>query len=159
MSDRRSGDPPASKPKSARGRSAFEFDNRRDDESIGDLVRQLIDQGTHLADKQAELVKAEVRDSVSDIKAAAGAMAGAAILGLAGLGVTLMGVAYLLAEAMELWLATLIVGLATLAIAYAMYAAAAKKLQSSSMTAERSRRTLQRAPSAIAAHTKETGKS
>jgi len=158
MSDRRSGDPPAKRPKGTGGRSAFEFDNRRDDESIGDLVRQLIDQGTHLADKQAELVKAEVRDSVSDIKAAAGAMAGAAILGLAGLGVTLMGVAYLLSEAMELWLATLIVGLATLAIAYAMYAAGSKKLQSSSMTAERSRRTLQRAPSAIAAHTNETGK-
>ena len=76
-------------------------------------------------------------------------MAGAVVVGLAGLGVTLMGVAYLLAEAMELWLATLIVGLVTLAAAYAMFAAGKKKLQSGSLSVDRTRRTMERAPGAI----------
>lgn len=84
----------------ARDRSAFEFKGKAADESIPELLRQLIDQGTHLAEKQAQLVQAEVRDSVNDMKMAAGAMAGAAVVGIAGLGVLLMGLAFLLAEVM-----------------------------------------------------------
>lgn len=160
MADRKDGDvaarppgraSPATKPE----KSAFGFDRRGDDDSIGELLRRLTDQGTHLAEKQAELVRAELRSSVDDVKQAAGAMAGAAVLGLAGLGVTLMGVAFLLGEAMNLWLATLIVGVATLIGAYAMYAAGREKLNSSSMSAERTRRTLDRAPDAISGKTED----
>ena len=130
-------------------RSAFGFDQSERRESIPDLVRQLTEQGAHLAQQQANLVQAEIRAGVDDLKQAAGAMAGAAVLGLAGLGVLLMGLSYLLAEAMELWLATLIVAAVTLGIAYAMFAAGRKKMQSSSLSVDRTRRTLERAPDAI----------
>jgi hypothetical protein len=136
-------------------RSAFGFEQSERRDTIPDLIRQLTEQGAHLAQQQANLVQAEIRSGVNDMKAAAGAMAGAAVVGLAGLGVTLMGVAYLLAEAMELWLATLIVGLVTLGIAYAMFAGGKKKLQSSSLSVDRTRRTVERAPGAISGHQNE----
>ncbi len=138
-------------------RSAFNMkSDRKTDESIGGLVRELASEVAHLADKQAELVKAEISASVTDAREAAGAMAGAAILGLAGLGVTLMGIAYLLGEFMSLWLATLIVGIAALAGAYALYAGGREKLKSTSMTAGRTRHTLERAPEALSGNEKDT---
>ena len=144
------------------GGSAFDFQSGspetvrgEGDESLGTLLRQLADQGAHLAEKQVELVKAELRSSVADMKQSAGAMAGAAVLGISGIGVTLMGVAFLLATAMPVWIATLIVGVATLVGAYAMFAAGQGKLQSKSMTVDRSRHTLERAPEALAGETKE----
>ena len=136
-------------------RGAFGFDQSERRENIPDLIRQITEQGAHLAQQQANLVQAEIRSGVTDLKEAAGAMAGAAVVGLAGLGVTLMGVAYLLDEAMKLWLATLIVGLVTLAAAYAMFAAGKKKLQSGSLSVDRTRRTIERAPGAISGNQNE----
>lgn len=153
--DGRSADAGTRAPDEARLRgegSAFNFRERqegRDSESIPDLIRDLVHQGSHLADKQVELVQVEMRSAVGDLKESVGAIAGAAVLGIAGIGVTLMGVAFLLDLAMPLWLATLIVGVAALAGAYAMFRGAQEKLQSNSMTMDRTRRTLERAPSAI----------
>lgn len=136
-------------------KAAFNFDKDTGDESIPELLRRLADQGSHLAQQQAKLVQAEVQSSVDDLKQSAGAMAGAAVLGIAGLGVLLMGLAFLLGEIMPLWAATLIVALATLAGAYALYEGGLKKLQSSSLRAERTRRTIERAPDAVSGHTNE----
>jgi hypothetical protein len=133
-------------------KSAFGFDPAERKDSIPDLVRQLTEQGAHLAQQQVSLVQAEVKDSINDLKVGAGAMAGAAVVGIAGLGVLLMALAFLLDEVMQLWLATLIVAAVTLGIAYAMFASGKKKMQSNSMSVERTRRTLERAPSAIAGH-------
>jgi hypothetical protein len=163
MSDRRTGGTTRASPTSKGGRdatsaadkAAFDFDKRTGDESIPELLRRLADQGSHLAQQQAKLVQAEVQSSVDDLKRSAGAMAGAAVLGIAGLGVLLMGLAFLLGEVMELWLATLIVAAATLAGAYAMFAAGREKLQSSSLSVERSRRTIERAPGAVSGNTSE----
>ena len=141
---------PLGEPIEVRESGAFNFRDRGgDDESIPELLRRLADQGSHLAQQQTKLVEAEVRSSVADLKEAAGAMAGAGVVAIAGLGVLLMGLSFLLAEAMDLWLATLIVAALTLGAAYAMYAAGRKKLQSSSMGVDRTRRTLERAPGAI----------
>jgi putative superfamily III holin-X len=134
-----------------RERGAFNFAGEAPhDESITALVRRLADEGSHLAQQQMKLVEAEVRSGISDLKESAGAMAGAAVLGIAGVGVLLMGISFLVAQVMPLWLATLIVAVATLAGAYAMFAAGKKKLESSSLGVERTKRTLERAPSAIA---------
>ena len=133
-------------------RSAFGFDPAERKDSIPDLIRQLTVQGSHLAQQQVSLVQAEVRDAVDDLKVGAGAMAGAAVVGIAGLGVLLMGLAFLLDEFMELWLATLIVAAVTLGVAYMMFASGKKKMQSNSMSVERTRRTLERAPSALTGH-------
>ena len=162
MSDSRTGDPTTNertRDTAAEARdadpSAFKFRESRKDESIPDLVRRLTEQGSQLAEQQLRLVEAEVRSGFSDVKESAGAMAGAAVLGLTGIGVVLMGLAFLLGRAMPLWLATLIVGVAALAGAYAMFVAGQKKLQSTSLSVERTKRTLERAPAAISGNTNE----
>ena len=119
-------------------------------DNIVDLLRQLVGQGTHLADQQLSLIKAEVRESASDVKVAVSGMVGAAVVGIAGLGVVLMGLAYLLADAIEnLAGATLIVGVATLVLAYILYRGAAAKMNAAHLAPDRTERTLQRTPDAV----------
>lgn len=116
-------------------------------DNIVDLVRQLAGQGSHLAEQQLSLIKAEIREATADLKAAVGSMLGAAVVGIAGLGVTLMGLAYLLGDAIDnLGLATLIVGIATLALGYVLYRTGANKMSSAHLAPERSQRTLERTP-------------
>ena len=116
-------------------------------DNVVDLVRELAGQGSHLAEQQMNLVKAEIREATTDVKAAIGAMAGAAIVGLAGLGVVLMGLSYLLGDAIDnLGLATLIVGLASLGLAYILYRSGSAKISATHLVPERSQRTLERTP-------------
>jgi len=116
-------------------------------DNIVDLIRQLAGQGSHLAEQQLSLVKAEIREATGDLKAGIGALVGAAVVGMAGLGVTLMGIAYLLGQAIDdVALATLIVGLATLVLAYLLYSGASKKMSNAHLTPERTQRTLERTP-------------
>lgn len=121
-----------------------------DETTVVELLRRLTDQGSHLAQQQVALVRAEVSESVGSLKVAVGAMLGAAVVGIAGLGVLLMAFAYLLAESMELWLATLIVGLATLLLAFLLYKGAANKIGSSELAPHRTQETLGRTPQAAA---------
>jgi len=116
-------------------------------DNVVDLVKQLAGQGSHLAEQQLNLIKAEIRESTADVKAAVGAMAGAAVVGIAGLGVVLMGLAYLLGDAINnVGLGTLIVGLVTLGIAYLMYRGGASKMSATHLMPERTERTLERTP-------------
>jgi hypothetical protein len=151
MADTLSRDAPVADATRDSDRSPFRFEHR-EEPSVADLIKRLAHQSTELAHKQVELVKAEVGSAITQAEESAAAMAGAAVLGIAGLGVVLMGVAFLLGQAMSLWLATLIVGFATLLGAYAMFAAGRAKLHAKSITAERSRRTLERAPEAVTGH-------
>ena len=119
-------------------------------DNVVDLLKQLAGQGSHLAEQQLALIKAEIHESTTDLKNALAAMAGAAIVGLAGLGVALMGCAYLLGDAIDnLGVATLVVGLATLALAYVLYRSGASKMSATNLTPERTERTLQRTPDAM----------
>lgn len=119
-------------------------------DNIVDLLRDLVGQGTHLADQQLSLIKAEVRESATDVKLAIGGLLGAAVVGIAGLGVVLMGVAYLLGDAIEnVGLATLIVGIAALALAYVLYRSASAKMNATHIAPDRTQRTLQRTPDAV----------
>ena len=119
-------------------------------DNVVDLLKQLAGQGSHLAEQQLALIKAEIRESTAELKAAVGAMAGAAVVALAGLGVTLMGIADLLGDAIDnMPLATLIVGLVTLGIAYLLYRAGATKMSSTHLSPDRTQRTLQRTPDAV----------
>lgn len=119
-------------------------------DNIVDLLRDLVNQGTHLADQQLSLIKAEVRESASDMKTAATGLVGAAVVGISGLGVVLMGLAYLLADAIDnLGLATLIVGAVTLVLAFILYRSAAAKMNASHLAPDRTQRTLQRTPDAV----------
>ena len=116
-------------------------------DNIVDLVRQLAGQGSHLAEQQLTLVKAEIREATADLKTAIGSMIGAAIVGIAGLGVVLMGLAYLLGQALDdVGVATLIVGVATLLLAYVLYRAGANKMSTAHLAPDRTQRTLERTP-------------
>ncbi len=124
--------------------------SRAGEETIVDLIRQFTRQGAHLAEQQMNLVQAEVREGVDDLKTGIVAMLGAAVVGMAGLGVLLMGLAYLLGDAIDnMPVATVIVGIVALVIAGILYAGASKKLRSSELAPERSRRTLERTPDAV----------
>src|SRR3546814_16312720 len=68
------------------------------DDIVG-LLQHLTSQGTHLAQEQVKLVQAEVREGIEDLKAAIGAMLGAAVVGVAGFGVLLMALSFLLGDA------------------------------------------------------------
>jgi hypothetical protein len=119
-------------------------------DNVVDLLKQLAGQGSHLAEQQLALIKAEMHQSTADLKAAVGAMAGAAVVGLAGLGVLLMGIAFLLGDAIDnIGLGTLIVGAVALIVAYVLYRGGAKKMSATNLNPERSERTLQRTPDAI----------
>lgn len=125
-------------------------DGTGNSDNVVDLLKQLAGQGSHLAEQQLALIKAEMRESTNELKQAAGSMAGAAVVGLSGLGVTLMGLAYLLGDAIDnVPLATLIVGLVTLGIAYALYSAGSKKMAATNLAPDRTQRTLQRTPDAV----------
>ncbi len=129
---------------------ASAIDGTGNSDNVVDLLKQLAGQGSHLAEQQLALIKAEIRESTNELKTAVGSMAGAAVVGLSGLGVTLMGLAYLLGDAIEnVPLATLIVGLVTLGIAYALYSAGAKKMHAANLAPDRTQRTLQRTPDAV----------
>ena len=119
-------------------------------DNVVDLLKQLAGQGSHLAEQQLALIKAEIRESTTELKAAVGAMAGAAVVALAGLGVFLMGIAYLLGDAIDSipW-GTVIVGAAALALAYVLYRSGAAKMRNTHLAPERSQRTLERTPDAV----------
>jgi len=127
-------------------------------ESVVDLLGQLTQQGAHLAKQQVNLVQAEMREAVSDIKQAITAVMGAAVVGIAGLGVLLMALGYFLGDALEnTALGTLIVGVATLVLAAILFAAARKKLSASNLKPERSIEAAQRTPDAATGHLHQTG--
>jgi hypothetical protein len=114
-------------------------------DNLADLIRQLTHQGTHLAEQQLNLVRAEMRESAAEAKAATGAMAGAAVVGIAGLGVTLMGLAYLLGDAIDnVGLGTLIVGVAALALGFILYSTGKSKIQATHLYPDRSISTFER---------------
>jgi uncharacterized membrane-anchored protein len=119
-------------------------------DNVVDLLRELVGQGTHLADQQLKLIKAEMREATTDLKVAVGGMVGAAVVGIAGLGVLLMGLAYLLADAVEdLGLATLVTGVVTVVIAYILYRSAASKMKATHLAPDRTQRTMQRTTEAV----------
>ncbi len=119
------------------------------DHNLVDLVSRLTQQGAHLAREQVSLMQAEVREAAHDVKVAVSAMAAAAVFGIAGLGVLLMGIAHYVGDALDdMALGTTLVGLATLIIAVILYAGARKKVGSTHLKPDRSLDTLADAPAA-----------
>ncbi len=128
------------------------------DDNVVDLIGQLTSQSAHLAQEQLALVQAEMREAASDIKQAVAGLLSAAVLGIAGLGVTLMGIAYLIGDAIDdRDLATLLVGLAVLLIAGILYASARKKMDTSHLKPSRSIETAERTPAAARGDLTHTG--
>ena len=121
----------------------------RTDDNVVDLLGRLTSQSAHLAQQQVNLVQAEMRESVADIQKSIASLLGAAVFGIAGLGVTLMGIAYLIGDAIDdRDLATLLVGLATLILAAILYGDARSKMKATNLKPERTIDTVKRTPDA-----------
>jgi hypothetical protein len=132
--------------------------SQRDGGNIVDLISRLTQQGAHLAQEQVSLVQAEMREGVNDIKEAVTALLGAAVVGIAALGVLLMGAGYLLGDAIDnIGLGILIVGIVAAIIAAIMFASARKKVSAANLKPERTIRTAGDTPEAVTGHMSNTG--
>jgi len=89
----------------------------RDERSLAELTKQLSDQTTALARKEVELVKAEMSLKAKRLGFGAGAFGAAGLIGVLALGAMTAAAILALAEAVDAWLAAVIVAL--------VYAAAA----------------------------------
>lgn len=92
--------------------------NSRDDErSVAELTKQLSDQASTLARKEVELAKAEMSLKAKRLGLGAGVFGGAGLVGILALGALTAAAILGLAEAVDAWLAALIVATAYAAIA------------------------------------------
>jgi uncharacterized membrane protein YqjE len=87
------------------------------DRPIGDLVKQLSDQTTHLVRAEVELAKAELAQKGKQAGIGAGMFGGAGLFGFYGFGALTTAIIALLATAMATWVAAVIVAVAYFAIA------------------------------------------
>jgi hypothetical protein len=127
-------------------------------DNVVDLITRLTQQGAHLAQEQVSLVQAEVREGVNDIKEAVAALMGAAVVGIAALGVLLMGAGYLLGDAIDnVGLGILIVGIIAAVIAAILYAGARKKVSAVNLKPTRTIRTAEDTPDAVTGNVPNTG--
>jgi hypothetical protein len=85
--------------------------------SVSELLQQLTEQTTRLAQKEIELAKAEMAVKGKRIGLGAGAFSGAGLLALLALGALTAAAILALATAVEAWLAALIVAVVYLAVA------------------------------------------
>jgi cytochrome c biogenesis protein CcdA len=129
-----------------------------DDRNIVDLVGRLTQQGAHLAREQVNLMQAEVREGVKEIKGAVAAMAGAVVFGIAGLGVLLMGIAAWVGTLIDNnALGTIIVGSVTVIIAGILYASGRNAAGNTALSPDRSIDTLADTPAAISGELQSSG--
>lgn len=118
-------------------------------DNVIDLLGHLTSQSAHLAQQQVNLVQAEMRESVTDIQQSIASLLGAAVFGIAGLSVTLMGIAYVVGDAIgDRDLATLLVGIVTLVLALILYFVARGRMKTANLKPERTIDTIERTPDA-----------
>ena len=84
---------------------------------IGDLVKQLAGQTSTLVRQEIDLAKAEMSQKAEIAGKGAGMLSGAAVVGLLAAGALTAFVILLLSEAMDAWLAALIVAVVLGAVA------------------------------------------
>jgi hypothetical protein len=88
-----------------------------DEASISELTKRLSNQSTALARKEIELAKAEVEQKGKRLGLGAGAFGAAGLVGLLALGALTAAAILALDQAVDAWLAALIVGVAYTAVA------------------------------------------
>jgi MFS family permease len=87
---------------------------------IGDLVKQLANQTSTLVRQEIDLAKAEMSEKATVAGKGAGLLGGAAVVGLLAAGALTAFLILLLAEAVDAWLAALIVAVVMGAVAAAL---------------------------------------
>jgi Putative Actinobacterial Holin-X, holin superfamily III len=94
--------------------------NSHEQRSLAELTKQLTEQTTALARKEVELAKAEMSLKAKRLGFGAGAFGGAGLMGVLALGALTAAAILGLAEAVDPWLAALIVAVAYAAVAGAL---------------------------------------
>jgi hypothetical protein len=122
---------------------------RQDDASIGGLLRQLTREVPELFTKELARAKAELQQSLTTLKAGIAAVAGGAIVLLAGFIILLMAAVYGLGTMMQMWLAALIVGGITLIIGFIMLQSGKKQFEPSHFTPDRTLHAMQQDKDAL----------
>ena len=92
-------------------------ENNRNDQQLGDLVKQLSEQTSTLVRKELKLAQIEMQEKGKRAGIGAGLFGGAGLIALYGVGVLIAAIVLLLATAIEPWLAALIVAVVLFAIA------------------------------------------
>jgi hypothetical protein len=99
---------------------------------IGDLVKQLASQTSTLVRQEIDLAKAEMSQKASTAGKGAGLMGGAAVVGLLAAGALTACLILVLSEAMDAWLAALIVAVVMGAVAAVLGLAGRNKVREAS---------------------------
>ena len=107
------------------------------DASVIGLLRQLTHEVPALFTKELALAKAEMENSLGTLKAGIAAVAGGAIVLLAGFIVLLMAAVYGLSTVLEPWAAALIVGGIVVVIGFVMIQAGKKQFEPSHFKPDR----------------------
>src|SRR5918994_139278 len=94
--------------------------NSQEQRSLAELTKQLTEQTTALARKEVELAKAEMSLKAKRLGFGAGAFGGAGLIGVLALGALTAAAILGLAEAVDTWLAALIVAVVYAAVAGAL---------------------------------------
>jgi hypothetical protein len=96
---------------------------------VGDLVKQLASQTSTLVRQEIDLAKAEMSQKASLAGKGAGLLGGAAVVGLLAAGALTACLILVLSEAIDAWLAALIVAVVMGAVAAALGLAGRKKVR------------------------------
>jgi cobalamin biosynthesis protein CobD/CbiB len=105
----------------------------RSAESIHDLICHPATDLSTLLGTDIERAKSEVRETVTEVQTAMGAIATGATIAMAGLVVLLMSAVYGLSKVVEPWLAALIVGAVVLLLGDLMVRSAKETMSASSI--------------------------
>lgn len=115
---------------------------RDTDASLPELVGTLGSDISDLLSAQVDLAKQEIKDEVNHATKAAGAMVGAAVVGLVALITLAHAVAWGIAEGLPTWLSFLIVGIVLALVAGVMVLTGRKQLEGAAPVVPRTQATL-----------------
>jgi hypothetical protein len=120
--------------------------------SLGTLLRDLTHDVSDLVRSEIALARAETAEKVSQAGTAVASIAAGAVFGLAALIIVLQAVVIALAEVMEPWLASAIVGVAVAALAWFMINKGQNDLKATSLMPERTVRNVRQDAQVVADH-------
>ena len=121
--------------------------------SIGTLLRDLTHDVADLVRSEIALARAETAEKVSQAGTAIASIAVGAVFGLAALIIVLQAVVMALAEVLEPWLASAIVGVAVAALAWFLIWKGQNDLKTTSLMPERTVRNVQKDAQVMTDHT------
>ncbi|MBK5003094.1 phage holin family protein [Pseudomonas sp. S31] len=110
---------------------------------VGGLLRQLMREVPELFTKELALAKAELQHNLNTLKAGTAAVAGGAIVLLAGFIILLLAAVYGLATVVAPWLAALLVGGITVIVGFIMLQSGKKQFEPSHLAPDRTLHAMQ----------------